>query len=153
MDAHRYPIPAVGALVVSPEKRILLVKRRDPPMPGQWAIPGGRVEWGESLADAAAREVLEETGIAVNIGEIIYVFESITGDDGTGQPALHYVIVDFSATPANPAAEPTPADDALAARWVSPDELDSLWVAEPTLKLIRRELDRTQNTGENRRAR
>jgi len=141
MKAHKHPIPAVGALVIAPDDRILLVKRRDPPMPGQWAIPGGRVEWGETLADAAAREVLEETGIAVHIGEIIYVFESITGDDGTGRPALHYVIVDFAASPAEPAAKPMPADDALDARWVAPDELDSLWVAEPTRVLIRRVFD------------
>ncbi len=140
MKAHKYPVPAVGALVITPDNRVLLVKRRNPPLPGQWAIPGGRVEWGEPLADAAAREVLEETGIAVRIGEIIYVFESITGDDGTGQPALHYVIVDFAATPTDPAAEPAPADDALDARWVAPDELASLWVAEPTLNLIRRVL-------------
>ncbi len=133
----RYPVPAVGALVFN-RNRVLLVKRRDPPMPGQWAIPGGRVEWGESLADAAAREVLEETGIAVDVGDAVYVFESITGDDGNGSPALHYVIVDFMATPVNPAAEPVSADDALDARWVALDELDSLWVAEPTLALIRR---------------
>ncbi len=141
MEENKYPIPAVGALVIAPDDRILLVKRRNPPMPGQWAIPGGRVKWGEPMAIAAAREVLEETGIAIHVGEIIYVFESITGDDGTGQPALHYVIVDFAATPINPAAKPIPADDALDARWIAPRELDSLWVAQPTLQLIRRTLN------------
>jgi len=134
---HRYPLPAVGALIIY-NNRVLLVQRRNPPMVGQWAIPGGRVEWGESMAAAAAREVLEETAIHITVGEIIYVFESLTGDDGNGLPTHHYVLIDFAATPIDPTAEPVPADDALDARWVSLDALSSLRVAEPTLELIRR---------------
>lgn len=84
------PTVAVGAIVFDDAGRVLLVQRGKPPAEGRWTAPGGRVEPGELLADAVAREVREETGLAVEVGELVEVVERI---DAT----YHYVILDYAA--------------------------------------------------------
>lgn len=91
MSDRHWPVPGVGVAVVD-AGRLLLVRRGREPGLGLWAVPGGKVEAGERLVDAARREVLEETGLDVEIGETVWVGESI----GPGwPPAWHYVLVDF----------------------------------------------------------
>src|ERR1700686_678684 len=90
------PIAAVGAVVWNEAGEVLLIRRGKPPREGSWSIPGGKVEWGESLTDALIREVLEETGIRVEILGLIEVLESrVPGVDGT--IAHHHILIDYSA--------------------------------------------------------
>ena len=128
------PRVAVGAVVIH-DNRVLLVKRGKPPSFGQWAIPGGSVELGETLQAAAEREILEETGVRIEAGEIIYTFENIDFDEEK-QPRFHYVIVDLAGRYIN--GEPVGRDDAEAARWVSADEVANLDVNANTLDLLRK---------------
>lgn len=108
------PVVAVSAVVRRGDD-LLLVRRARGPAAGRWAIPGGRVEPGERLADALAREVREETGLDVEAGELIGVDERI----GEGE---HYVIVCFSATLADGGGIVRAGDDAAEARWIpAPD--------------------------------
>lgn len=140
MSAKTYPDaprPAVGAVVIH-QGRVLLVRRRDPPNAGQWAIPGGRVHLGETLAEAAAREVLEETGVRIRPDRPIYAFDRIDRDDA-GRIRHHYVIVDLLA--AYLGGEPRAGDDALEARWLAPGELAALPVNGTTLDLLRTAVD------------
>ncbi|RME42078.1 MAG: NUDIX domain-containing protein [Caldilineae bacterium] len=130
------PRAAVGALVVH-KGQVLLVKRGKAPARGVWALPGGRVQWGETLAAAAEREVLEETGIAVRAERIIYTFDNIVRD-AAGVVRFHYIIVDFLAHPLTPDVPPTPGDDADDARWFFPHDLAGLPVSGPTRQLIQR---------------
>jgi 8-oxo-dGTP diphosphatase len=109
------PEVAVGLVARDPGGRLLLVERGNPPHKGRWSLPGGRVEWGETLAAAAARELREETGLEAAVGEIAGVVERI----GEG---FHYLIVDFWAELAGNAA-PVAAADAADARLVGLDEL------------------------------
>jgi len=126
------PALAVGAVVFK-DNRVLLVKRGNPPARGVWAIPGGRVELGETLKTAAEREILEETGIIIKAGDPIFSFESIHRDD-KDQVRFHYYIVDLAANYIS--GEPTPGDDALDVGWISKDELGRLNVNPSTLKLL-----------------
>lgn len=103
--------------------RILLVQRSKDPGRGLWAVPGGKVERGESLRDAARREVAEETGLNVDVGEVIWVGEVI--DDSN-----HIVLIDFAGELVG--GELTPADDAADARWVPLDEA-STFPLTPTM--------------------
>ncbi len=128
------PVPAVGALVVH-DGAVLLVRRGRAPSRGVWAVPGGRVELGETLAEAAEREVCEETGVRVRAGEPVWSFDSVVRDED-GRVAFHYVIVDLLADYV--AGEPRARDDALDARWARPEELSGLLVSEPTLDLLGR---------------
>jgi ADP-ribose pyrophosphatase len=89
------PKVAVGAVVFKDE-RVLLVRRGQPPSKNLWAIPGGSVEIGETLQEAAEREILEETGIKIQAGEPVFTFDVIDRD-GTGKIRFHYVIVDLAA--------------------------------------------------------
>ncbi|HEY85844.1 MAG TPA: NUDIX hydrolase [Chloroflexi bacterium] len=130
------PKAAVGALVLN-KGRVLLVKRETAPSKGLWAIPGGKIELGETMDQAVEREILEETGLIIRAGHIIHIFDNIV-HNSNGDIQFHYIIVDFLAHPLNPEAKLTPGDDAADARWVALDELDSLSVTETTLNLIQR---------------
>ena len=135
-QSGKYPIQpavAVGAVVFH-EHRVLLVKRGNAPSQGVWAIPGGRVELGETLQRAAEREILEETGITIHAREAIFSFDTIE-HDCDGRVRFHYVIVDVLADYV--AGEPRHDDDALDARWVAANELKHLTLSNITLELLR----------------
>ena len=126
------PQVGVGAIVFH-NKQVLLVKRKRPPNAGQWAIPGGRVKFGESLQQAAEREILEETGIRIKAGAPVFAFDVIQPDDGQQCP-LHYVVVDLAADYIS--GDPVAGDDAAEARWISTDELGKLPVNQITLQVL-----------------
>ena len=128
------PRVAVGAVVFH-ENRVLLVRRGQAPSDGQWAIPGGRVELGETLAQAAEREIREETGILIAAQEPIYVFDMVERDRAD-QVRFHYVIVDLAARYLG--GELHAGDDAAEARWVTADEMQRLTVSPPTRQLLAR---------------
>ena len=137
-DASEYPdMPrvAVGAVVIR-GGRVLLVRRGKPPARGLWAIPGGSVRLGETLQQAAEREIREETGVTVRAGAPVLTFESIRRD-AHGRVRFHYVIVDLAA--AWVSGEPVPSDDADDARWFSAAEV----AAEPDMVPKTRELLQT----------
>jgi 8-oxo-dGTP diphosphatase len=130
-----YPVQpqvAVGAVVFK-DDRVLLVRRGKAPASGLWAIPGGRVELGETLQEAAEREIREETGITVKAREPVFTFDVVDRDD-TGGIRFHYVIVDLMADYV--AGELRPGDDALDARWVSPEKIKNLNLSEMTRKFL-----------------
>jgi len=127
------PLVAVGAVVIH-QNRVLLVRRGKQPAKGDWAIPGGRVELGERMHAAAVREVMEETGVSIQPGELIYYFETIQPDPD-GNILFHYVIFDFMATYL--AGEPIPQDDALDARWIAPSEIHAYGLNPRTQDLLR----------------
>jgi ADP-ribose pyrophosphatase len=127
------PRVAVGAVVFK-EGCVLLVRRGQPPAEDLWAIPGGSVEIGETLQEAAEREILEETGIQIRASKPIYTFDVIDRD-AAGKVRFHYVIVDLAADYVM--GEPVPGDDALEARWVSAREINGLEVSAATLKLLK----------------
>lgn len=127
-----HPRVGVGAVVIR-EGRVLLVRRGAAPASGLWAIPGGGLRLGETLQKGAEREILEETGIVIRAGEPIFTCDSIIRDE-EGRLRFHYVIVDMAADYINGDAKA--ADDALEARWISPEELQDLAVTKTTLKLL-----------------
>jgi 8-oxo-dGTP diphosphatase len=88
------PMVGVGAVILSDEGRVVLVKRRQEPLAGQWSLPGGMLELGESLEAGVAREVQEETGLIVTVGPVVEVFDRILLDD-TGRVRYHFVLVDY----------------------------------------------------------
>jgi len=117
--ADQIPACAVGAIVLE-KGELLLVRRDHEPALGKWSLPGGRVEWGESLAEACAREVREECGIDVEVEGLAGIAERILPDD-EGTVRWHYVIHDFWARPRSKILEP--GDDASEVRWVPVGEL------------------------------
>ncbi|HUR33550.1 MAG TPA: NUDIX hydrolase [Vicinamibacterales bacterium] len=127
-DAHRparafpdRPIVGVGAVVID-DGRVLLVLRGQPPMQGQWSLPGGAVEVGETLAAAVQREVLEETGLVVSVGAMVEVLDRIH-TDADGRVEYHYVLIDYLCVVVDGRLRPD--SDAADARWARPDELDA----------------------------
>lgn len=123
------PIVAVGAIVFDDRGRVLLVERARPPGAGLWTVPGGRVEGAETLAQAVAREVREETGLVVEVGALACVVERI-GDDH------HFVILDYVARVIGGAL--AAASDARAARFVGADELAALPLTEGLADVLAR---------------
>jgi ADP-ribose pyrophosphatase YjhB (NUDIX family) len=127
------PIVGVGAVVVH-DGRALIVKRAHEPRKGEWSLPGGRVELGETLVDAARREMLEETGLDVSVGDIVEVFDRIHRHEG--RVRYHFVIVDFLC--AWTAGELRPGDDAEDAAWVTGDEVEAYGVNEHAARVLRK---------------
>ncbi|MEJ2729477.1 MAG: NUDIX hydrolase [Deltaproteobacteria bacterium] len=132
-DYPRHPRVAVGAVVFK-DGCVLLVRRGQPPGEDLWAIPGGSVEIGETLQQAAEREILEETGVQIRALKPFYTFDVIDRD-AAGKVRFHYVIVDLAADYV--LGEPSPGDDALEARWVSAKEMHNLKVSESTVNLLK----------------
>jgi 8-oxo-dGTP diphosphatase len=128
------PIVGVGAILLI-EDRILLVRRSRPPYAGLWSVPGGKVRYGESLDEATAREVLEETGLAVKRGKLAGVLESISPAGG-----FHYVIIDYFVTLAADelvAGELKAGDDAAEAAWVPLSDLGTLGTTPRLIDYLR----------------
>jgi len=126
------PIIGVGTVVWHGD-RVLLVQRGRPPRRGQWSLPGGAQQLGESLAEAARREVLEETGVTVDLGDVIATVDSIERD-AAGRVRYHYTLVDFAAEAHS--AELVPGDDAADARWFEPNQIEGLGLWSETLRII-----------------
>jgi 8-oxo-dGTP diphosphatase len=127
-----YPRVGVGAVVLR-EGRVLLVRRGVQPSQGLWAIPGGALELGETLREGAEREILEETGITIRAGALVFTGETMERD-ADGRIRFHYVIIDFAGEYVS--GEVNGSDDASEARWVSPAELADLPATKTTLKLL-----------------
>lgn len=126
------PVVGVGAIVVH-EGAVLLVKRGQQPNEGEWAIPGGKLKWGETLKQGAEREILEETGVTIEAGELLYQFEHIVSDE-SGVPAYHYVVLDVEGQYLS--GKPLAADDAADARWIALDELNSVNLNQTTQQAL-----------------
>jgi 8-oxo-dGTP diphosphatase len=114
------PIIGVGAVVIDGSK-VLLVRRGKEPLKGEWSLPGGALELGETLQQGVVREVLEETGLVVTPAGIVEVLDRITQDDSSGRGRYHYVLVDFLCRVAGGML--CGGSDAEEARWVEREEL------------------------------
>jgi 8-oxo-dGTP diphosphatase len=119
-------VECAGAVVRDAEGRLLMVRRAHEPGLGRWSLPGGRIEPGETPAEAAAREVFEETGLVVRVGELLQTVDLAWG----------YRVHDFAATVEG--GELAPGDDASDARWCTADEVGLLELSEGLLDELRR---------------
>jgi 8-oxo-dGTP diphosphatase len=127
------PLVGVGAVIID-GGRVLLVKRGHPPLLGEWSIPGGVLELGETLHEAATREAREETGLTVEPAELLGVYDRLLRDDA-GRTLYHYVLVDFLCR--RVAGEAQAADDADEVRWFTATEAAELGLAEDTADVVR----------------
>lgn len=128
------PIVGVGAVIID-GGRVLLVKRGSPPLLGEWSLPGGVVELGETLRAAAEREALEETGLIVKAGEVLEVLDRvIPGKDAA--PQYHYVLIDFLCVVKS--GELRAGGDAADVIWATESELGKFKLEQPALELIRK---------------
>jgi 8-oxo-dGTP diphosphatase len=127
------PLVGVGAIIIERD-RVVLVKRAHAPLAGEWSIPGGVLEVGETLRQAAVREVLEETGLRVEAGELLGVFDRIVRDSDE-RTLYHYVLIDFLCR--RIAGEPQAACDAAEARWFTRGEVGELSLAKDTAEVIK----------------
>jgi len=135
---HPYPdrpVVGVGGVVVK-DGKALVVKRGHAPRQGEWSLPGGRVELGETLRDAVRREIKEEAALEVEVGPLLDVFERI--DRHLGRVQYHFVIFDYlcECTGGTLSA----GDDAVDVAWVSVGELDAYGVHESAAAVIRKGL-------------
>ncbi len=127
-----HPLVGVGAVVIK-DGKFLLIKRAFEPSLGKWSVPGGLVEVGESLAEACIRETEEETGLKVEILELINVFDMIDRDD-SGKVRYHYVLIDFLAKPVGGKERLSPESTDM--RWVSREDMRQLDMAKTARRAI-----------------
>lgn len=128
------PIVGVGAVIFDGE-RVLLVQRGNEPLKGEWSLPGGAVQVGETLEEALKREVLEETCLTVDVGPLVDVLDSIRRA-ADGRAEYHFVILDYRCTVRGGAA--SCGSDAADARWVALAELEAYRVTPTAMRVIRK---------------
>ena len=133
MQAPPKPIVGVGAVIWNRHGEIVLIRRGQEPRLGEWSIPGGRLEWGESVREGIIREVREETGLEVEIGGLIDVVDAVTRD-ASGEVVRHYVLIDFLVRPV--AGTLSAGSDAAEARWVAYAALDEYVLWSETRRII-----------------
>jgi 8-oxo-dGTP diphosphatase len=127
------PIVGVG-VVVWHDDRVLLIRRNKPPRQGHWSLPGGAQQLGETVAEAARREVQEETGLEIELGAIVATIDSIE-HDRERRIRYHYTLIDFVAEAANPVLRP--GSDAADARWFEVAEIEALGLWSETVRVIK----------------
>ncbi len=146
------PLVGVGAVIVASDqdhahdrahedRRILLIRRGQAPLLGEWSLPGGVLECGETLRDAVVREASEETGLLVEVGEMLGVYERVIHDD-EGRVRYHYVLLDFLCRMIG--GELKAGSDAADVRWFTRDELPPLNLASDTRNVVLKGLESTR---------
>jgi len=133
MQAAHPPIVGVGAVIWNGRGEIVLIRRGREPRLGEWSIPGGRLEWGESVREAVVREVREETGLEVEIAGLIDVVDSVTRD-ASGKVVRHYVLIDFLVRHVSGTLRA--GSDAAEAHWVAYAGLDEYVLWTETRRII-----------------
>ena len=128
------PLVGVGAIIIE-DARVVLVKRGHPPLQAEWSIPGGVLEVGELVREAAIREAREETGLTVEPSELLGVYNRVLRN-AEQRVQYHYVLIDFLCR--RVAGELAAASDAAEVRWFTREELPALRLAEDTLDVIRK---------------
>ncbi len=139
-DFPSQPVVGVGAVILDGD-RVLLVKRGHAPLKGEWSLPGGTLELGETLHAAVVREVREETGLNVTVGPLIEVFDRIdrAPDD---RIVYHFVIVDFACRPSGGVL--ASSSDAEDARWVRIAELPDYRITQKATTVIHKAVERSR---------
>lgn len=131
------PLLGVGAVIVR-DDRVLVVRRLNPPLQGQWSIPGGLVETGETIKEALIREIREETGLAVEPIELIEVFERILRDPDS-RVQYHFVVIDYLCRIVWGDADP--GTDVSEIQWARLEDLPNLGITPETSSVIHKGLD------------
>jgi 8-oxo-dGTP diphosphatase len=140
MSDRRYPdrpYVGIGGIIVH-EGRVVLVKRRFEPLAGQWSIPGGAVETGETLEACLIREMTEETGFVVEVGPVVEVLDRITHDE-QGRVLYHFVLIDYLCWPVS--GELRAGSDVAEAVLAERSELAHYELTEKALSVIERALE------------
>ena len=130
------PVVGVGGVVVR-EDRVLLVRRGSEPLKGQWSIPGGTLELGETITEGVARELREETGLAVQVLDLIEVFERIFPGDGS-RPRYHFVILDYFCVA--PEGAPQPGSDVTDVAFATEEDLPKFELTPTATRVVRKAL-------------
>jgi 8-oxo-dGTP diphosphatase len=136
------PLVGVGAVIVEchrEDNRVLLIRRGQPPLLGEWSLPGGVLECGETLREAVAREAREETGLLVETGEMLGVYERVIRDDEK-RVRYHYVLIDFLCRAVG--GDLKAGSDAADVRWFTRDELPALKLAYDANDVVLKGLER-----------
>jgi ADP-ribose pyrophosphatase YjhB (NUDIX family) len=132
------PLVGVGAIIIE-DARVLLVKRAHPPLQAQWSIPGGVLEVGELIREAAIREAREETGLIVDPVELLGVYDRVLRNPER-RVQYHYVLIDFLCRKVG--GELSAASDAAEVCWFTREELPALHLAEDTLDVVNKGFER-----------
>jgi len=145
-DPREYPerpVVGVGGVIIA-DGRALLIKRGHPPLEGEWSIPGGTLEVGETLLEGVRRELTEETGVEVRVLDLIEVFERVFHDDA-GRARYHFVILDYLCEATS--GEPRAGSDVTHVAWASEAELQQYSLTPTATRVIRRafEMSRARN--------
>jgi 8-oxo-dGTP diphosphatase len=137
------PLVGVGAVIVQ-NHRVLLILRRQPPLLGEWSLPGGVLECGETLREAVVREAHEETGLAIEVVEMLGVYERVIRND-EGRVRYHFVLIDFLCRPIG--GDLKAGSDAADVRWFMRNELPALNLAPDADDVVLKGLALSSSTG------